>query len=207
MERKSKLALSIAASAFLVAFVALLISGKFNVNGDGGVNQLKESNFEDAAVGAIPGPDIFEKIVLNGGFRINPIVNSTTTAGSANTLVARDLENTQYHIVTPGGLASAADMTYTLPASSTLRNFVNKIGAREEVCWFHSATTTSSLIIFSGGTGVDMKHASTTEVAGTPSFSVGSEDEACMTFIRQPDSSSPRGLGNITADLQIYTDS
>lgn len=160
--------------------------------------------------GAIPGSEPTEKINFKGGiavknsFGYTPEPKATTTSGASATLVASDLTNIGYHIVTPGGLASAADLTYTLPASTTLKAFVPRIGEHQRTCWFRTATSTDSNIIFAAGTGIDLKYASSTAAAdGVPSLAIGSEDELCITFIRQPDGSGT-GQGDISGVIENY---
>jgi hypothetical protein len=131
---------------------------------------------------------------------------ATTTRNTGITLNANDLLNVRMYAVTIANLAQGTDMTYTLPASSTLRAFVDAIGKEQKVCWFMTATTSDSNIILAAGTGIDLRGASSTKAAdGLPSLQFGSEQDACITFKRQPDASLT-GLGDITAILEVYSD-
>lgn len=143
---------------------------------------------------------------IDGLFTYSPAVSATSTNGASNTLVENDLLNVGYHIVTPLGLVSGGDLTYTLPASSTLATFLDGVGERAQVCWFMAATTTDSNIVFAAGTGIDLRYASSTAASdGVPSLRIGSEQDACITFMRQPDASGT-GLGDVTAIWEAYAD-
>jgi len=167
------------------------------------VSKVADTDFEVSEIfGAFPGPDIYSEIYFRDGFvNILVPVATTTGTGSSATLMASDLTGVGLHIVTLGGAVDTA-FTYTLPASTTLQNFVPYIGAKQEVCWFNTASSTSTGadLIFAAGTGIDLMVSTTT----TPvPLGAGEEEMACIDFYRQPDGTG-RVIGDIFAVLKLY---
>ena len=116
-------------------------------------------------------------------------VVATTTLGTASTLLASTLTGASQIDMTPGG----ASWTLTLPASSTLTSFIPTAGQVRTV-YFHNATTTAAVnITIAGGTGTNLRIASTTVIVGnTTASSYGKID-----FVRNSDS-------NISALLTVF---
>src|SRR3990167_1056158 len=157
----------------------------------------------EPALGASAGPEHTEEQFFRGGAVTGGNVVSTTTAGSAATLVAADIVNAYFTRVTIGGaVATGADFTYTLPASTTLRHFLPNPGERTIRCFMLTATTSSSQLIFAGGTGVDLRFASSTPTSQTkPSLFAGADKETCFTFVRRPDNSG--AAGSFSAVIEV----
>lgn len=158
------------------------------------------------SVGAVVGPDVYDQVRFHNSVTFNPVANATTTTGTAATLVQSDLTNTQYHQVTFGGAVNT-DFTYTLPATSTLTNFVPVVGSRTEVCWFNVASSTSVHdLVFAAGTGWDLAVASTTETAAPP-LNLKEDNLLCIEAVRQGRSgSSTTVTGDITGIIKSYHD-
>lgn len=116
----------------------------------------------------------FQQGFLSGG----RIASSTT--GSTGTLVASQLEN----ITTLDYTLNVADVTLTLPASSTI-SYMRNVGDTKTI-YVRNATTTATMdITFAAGTGLNLKKATSTAVL------VGNGDggnTARLTFVRQADS-------------------
>lgn len=156
------------------------------------------------SIGAVVSPDIYDPVRFHNSVTFNPIPNATTTTGSAATLVQNDLIYSQYNMVTFGGAVNT-DFTYTLPATSTLQNFVPRVGSRTEVCWFNVASSTSAHdLIIAAGTGWDLAVSTTT----TPvPLGVKEDNLLCIEAVRQGrGGSSTTVTGDITGILKLYDD-
>ena len=168
------------------------------------IREIIREGKEGSDLGAFPGGELNGPLAFRDQVSFVPRVSATTTTGSSATLVAADIVNTQYHIVTLGG-AQDTDFTYTLPASTTMYHFLPRVGERsEDICFFNTATSTSSGadLVFAGGTGVDLVVATTTRPVP---LGVPEEQLACLAFTRQP-TLSPTVPGDFTAVLKLYFD-
>lgn len=156
-------------------------------------------------LGATPGGDFYNPVFFHDRVVMSRPAIATTTTGTAATLTENDLLNAGYYSVTLGGPQDTS-FTYTLPASTTLQRFVPKVGNKEEVCFFQTASSTSAGtdLIFAAGTGIDLVHSTTT--APVP-LGVGEDQTACITFIRQGVGTSATIPGDITAVLELYSHS
>jgi len=131
---------------------------------------------------------------------------ATTTTGASADLTQADLEDIAYHVVTTGDLVEGSDFTFTMPATSTLDTYLSRIGAKAENCFFFTATTSDSNLIFAAGTGWDFVYASSTITAiGLGPLQVGSTETICIESRRQPDDSGSQ-LGDITAEFKAFED-
>lgn len=105
---------------------------------------------------------------------------ASSTTGTTGTLVASQIENVNMFDYT----LNVADVTLTLPASSTI-NFMRNPGDTK-VFYVRNATTTATMdITFAAGTGLNLKKATSTLIL------VGNGDggnTARLTFVRQADS-------------------
>ena len=188
--------------------VAAVILGE--LEGEEAVMEEGVMDMPDFVAGSIGvGPEILSDITVRGIITESPTVQSTTTAGTAATLVASDLTNSGLTLVTLGGsITSGGNFTYTLPASSTVTNLVPRVGARSKQCWMLVATTTSSRIVLAAGTGFDFRHASTSAADdGVHAFSNAVMREICLEFMRQPTDFSATSLGDITTVVKVYEES
>ena len=159
-------------------------------------------------LGAFPGPEILEKVFLKGGLVTGLVVRATTTGvgGSSVTLEGQDVTAADYWRVSidnTSGLATGGDMNLTLPASTSLRNLVPFVGAVETKCYFLFGTSSAARLVWTAGTGIDLRFASTTAIstqtAGTLATVTG--EEGCFRFMRQPDDGG--GPGDITGVVEF----
>lgn len=99
--------------------------------------------------------------IVNGG------VNSTSTTATSQTLVQNDI---QYSLVsiTP----NVGALTLTMPASSTLSNFLPNAGDTFRFAIHNATTTAAATITVAAGTGFLRQMASTT--AAIPTLGLGS---------------------------------
>lgn len=163
---------------------------------------------KEVSVGAFPGGDLFGPVTLNDRVRqkLGPTATTTASGATAATLVANDLLNVDFHVVTLGG-AENAGFTYTLPASSSLTSFVPRVGEREEVCWLNAASSTSAHgLAFLPAQGVEFATASTTSAATTTAFSIGDGNIGCIDFFRISRDGTSATPGDIKAILKFTTD-
>lgn len=93
-----------------------------------------------------------EKITVGGR------VLATSTSATSATLQESDLLVNGRLEVTP----NVADLTYTLPASSTLTSFLPNAGDRNEIQIYNATTTAGIELIFAAGTGIDLESATST---------------------------------------------
>ncbi len=131
---------------------------------------------------------------VNGLFTSSPVaVSTTTTGGTAQTILELSLLSSQYWSV---NVNEAADYTYTLPATSTLTTLLSNAGEKAEWC-FNNATTTAGIdLFFVTGTGIDLETATGTSVLEA----VGPGDSACLTLQRKVNT-------DFFGRLDIYDDS
>jgi len=91
-------------------------------------------------------------------------------------------------------------------ATSTMSTYLDAIGESSEVCFYMTATTTDSNIIFAAGTGWDLVYASSTATAvGGAPLQIGSEEMLCIETWRSPDASGSQ-LGNVQGIIKAYED-
>lgn len=192
---------------YLATYKVMLVAvGVILASIAGLIGSYKNAPPADYAIGAIVGPEVLERMFFKSGIEVGSVVTSTTTAGSAATLVARDITGPDFTRVTIGGaVAEGANFTYTLPASTTLRHFLPRVGDSTRKCFMLTATTSDSVLIFAGGTGLDVRTASTTATGqAQPTLGAGVDLETCFTFTRRPDNAG--GIGSITAHIESLSE-
>ena len=152
---------------------AIIDATKVDVNA---IAQAVLSKVEkDMPVGAFPGPDIFEKLFLRGGFDVGGTVAATSSTGASDRLTFAQLNGTSI-VYTPHIL----NVTVNLPASSTIANLVPKSGDMHRV-YFRNNSTTTILTTFAAGTGTILEVASTSVAS---SGFVGAGKGAFLDFWR-----------------------
>ena len=117
---------------------------------------------EEQNIGAFPGGDIYSDINIFGNLTSGGGQVLTTTTDTAATLAGKDLLAYSFIEVLNG--SDTSDVTYTLPATSTMIALLPEIGSTRE--WtFHNATTSdeSESLIFAAGTGMDLLVASSSD--------------------------------------------
>jgi len=110
-------------------------------------------------LGAAPSGDFYNPVTARQTATIGGNVVSTSSVGAA-TYTAANIQSTSLIVHT-----AASALTATLPASSTLRNFISVAGDTRTI--YLAPVTTG--ITLAGGTGTDLNTASSTKfcVAGT----------------------------------------
>lgn len=101
-------------------------------------------------------------------------ITSTTTALAASTLLATDIDEESYVVVTPTGAAH----TLTLPATSTLTNFAPNPGDFRTIIIENGATAATTTTI-AAGAGMDLQEPDGQNVV------IGQDNYAILTFYRQ----------------------
>jgi len=129
---------------------------------------------------------------FNAGY-YHSYTNSTSTTATTQTLVAADILNYTSIILTP----NVGALTLTFPASSTLSAMVPVAGDSFKQCWYNATTTAAVTITFAAGTGIDFQRAATTTTDGgaTTAFPIDEQGYACLTYFRQPATSSTFDIG------------
>ncbi len=160
---------SVAIFAVILVLVAIVVAGiAYQV----GVNSVPK--VDDSTQFGVAGPG---KSSTNSDVTVERFTEGgryyATTTGLTATLREQDLLNNGVISVVSGNVAST---TLTLPATSTLRNFIPKEGDISRLCIMNdsSAATTTFL---AAGTGITIDNAST-------SLAIVKDSSACMTFIR-----------------------
>ena len=128
------------------------------------------------AVGAIPGPDVFEHMFFNGNFTVGGGLRATSTDDTSATLTAADFDMETSINFNP----SVPSITATFPASSTLVNFLPKAGQVRDLLFCNATTTAGTGVTLAFGTGMDSHLATSTLVVDTG-------DCAFLVFRRQAD--------------------
>lgn len=140
-------------------------------------------------VGAVPGNEFQNQLVIRGGMLSGKLL-ATTSNATAITLTANEFAGWANSSIVSYTPINTAARTITLPASSTLAGVLQTAGDTQEFC-FRNATTTSAIAItFAGGTGTNLLVASTTLTTTSGPKIVMSGKIACFTAIRQPASAT-----------------
>ena len=134
--------------------------------------------------GANPGPDHYESQTFYSGLVENHY-NSTSTTATAQTLSVSD--------IAPGGVLystlalrpNTGDVTFTLPATSTMRSVLPVPGMSATQCWYNATTTSGIDITITAGTGIDLEVASSTITDGAPSLTILADNVGCFRWIRK----------------------
>lgn len=149
-------------------------------------------------LGAAAGPDHYNQENFYGGLK-NGTVVATSSAGTAITLKASEMRgwiNASLVSIIP----NLAGETLTLPASSTIADVVPLPGDRQQICLLNATTTAGTPIILAGATGLNLVAASSTATA-VGSLQLATGKVGCITFIREPKTSSKY---DIDALLTVY---
>ena len=120
--------------------------------------------------------------LISGAFTQGGGINATSTSGVAVPLLASNFDTENVIDVT----LNVQDATLSFPASSTLTSFIPSAG-QTRTLFVRNATTTAAMdLTISGGTGVLLKMASSTNVAIIPGDTDGS-NYAKLELIRKAD--------------------
>jgi hypothetical protein len=111
---------------------------------------------QNGGVGAAPGPEVYNSTYFRAGAIDGGRVVSTTTTGAVTIpgkdLVSRSGEYTRQLVVTPTG----ASANVTLPATSTITNFIPNSGDCYVMKYENAATAATNTTI-AAGTGMDLQ--------------------------------------------------
>lgn len=99
---------------------------------------------------------------------------ATTTANATASLLATDVDEESYIAITPTGAA----LTLTLPATSTLTNFIPNAGDFRTIIIENGATAATTTTI-AAGAGMDLQEPDGQNVV------IGQNNYAILTFYRQ----------------------
>lgn len=159
----------------LLVVVALVLSVTAYFKG-GTVDRVVERIVE---LGGSAGPEYTEKQTFLGGIE-HYNSQSTTTSASAQTLQLSDIEKIDTLYITK---STVADDTITLFASSTAIGFLPKTGYRKKLCIQNATTTAGVDLILAGGTGSNLKVASSSATA-LGSKVIGPGHWGCLDIVR-----------------------
>lgn len=123
-------------------------------------------------LGSVPGVSMFPSSVTT--FTQGGGITATSTAGAASTLLATDIDEESYVVITPTG----ANHTLTLPATSTLSNFVPNPGDFRTIIIENGATAATTTTI-AAGAGMDLQEPDGQNVI------IGQNNYAILSFYRQ----------------------
>lgn len=138
-------------TALGVALVAVVIAIGAVVFGNDTVTVTER--IIEKPVGAVPGPDYYNKITLFSGVDFSSTFATTSTG--AGTLSIGDIKERTTILSTNAGA-----LTLTLPASTTMNSFLPKAGDRASLVIVNQGTT---LLTLAGGTGTLLQTASSTK--------------------------------------------
>ena len=122
-----------------------------------------------------------------------PVAFATTSIMNAATLTQAELLAAQYWTVS---INDADDLTYTLPATSTLTSLLTNTGEHATWC-FHNATTSAHNLIFAAGTGIDLESATST-------LNIYPDTVGCITLRRN--ANDVGGNTDVTATFRNWVD-
>ena len=137
---------------------AYSLSQNVNVSGDYNYyeSQGQPENL-DLELGAFPGPDIYQDVNIYGNLTTgsSQYQATTTQVGSGTyTMTFKDL-NTYSYIDIMNDVADNSNLSFTLPATSTMMQLLPKVGSTRE--WlFHNATPTENTLTLVKGAGMDL---------------------------------------------------
>lgn len=144
------------ASLGALLLVSVFGVGVFIVQGYSGNTQVVvEGDYIEAqapvieqTVGAFPGPDVYQHLNLHAGFTTGGSVHATDTTASTFTLTATEFgEDTIALEVVP-----INSITFTLPASTTMYNWIPNVGDTRRVMIHNYSTTTNTVTVAAGDT-------------------------------------------------------
>lgn len=157
--------------------LAIVVGVNFPVGGQTIVEKTIEK------MGAVPGGTHTEYEEFMGGFAKGKYLATSTTLTS-QTLVANDLTaNNDVIAVT----ANVGSLTYTFPASSSLKAFVPRAGMTQDVCYYNATSTAGVNLVFAAGTGIDAQMASSSNTTLAKDLTIAKGGMGCFKFVRQPD--------------------
>lgn len=127
-------------------------------------------------LGASAGPEHFETQRFLANMDQGGGVRATSTDDTTATFLAGDLDVETIIVFTP----NVGSITATLPASSTMPNFLRGAGMSRTVALCNGTSTAQTPFTLAGGTGMDV-------VNSTSTLAINTGDCASLRFIRQSD--------------------
>lgn len=138
---------------------------------------------QDGGVGAAPGPEVYNSTYFRSGVITGGRVVSTTTSGAvtipAKDLISRTGEYTRQLVVTP----TAASANVTLPATSTLTNFIPNSGDCYVMKYENAASAATNTTLVAG-TGMDLQESGDGDALNVV---IGQNNFANLEFCRRSD--------------------
>lgn len=116
---------------------------------------MKPADVVVEPAGAVPGPEHYELQFFKGGLTDGGTVYSTTTTAAAETLTAAVLE--KHKLIRFLGSATAAAITVTLPASTTMNAVLPNPGDYRTWVIENGYTAAATTTTIAAGTGVDLQ--------------------------------------------------
>lgn len=112
-------------------------------------------------VGALPGGDVFQPLTVHNSFIDGgKYVNASTTLTTNDTLTAKEVCEASVISVNSAAVAgtqSAAGLTVTLPATSTLfSTCLKEVGAHKSFLFVNLSPTAASTTVITAGSGMDL---------------------------------------------------
>ena len=156
---------SVIVGVFLVVFAGVGTDGRDGINGRDGV-------------GAIPGPDVYNRMYFHNGFQSGgTLFASTSAAADAGvTLLASEIDGDVTYIEWNTGDPT---FTLTLMASSSMGFLGGNAGDKRVYDFYSSTSTAAATITFVAGTGVDGQESEGSDLV------VNGGELARITFIRK----------------------
>lgn len=139
----------------------------------------------ERVVGALSGPNVYDSLFFWGG-QTNARVNATTSSVATYTLTADDVASNAafFDTVIFTKTGAVADVTWTLPASSTVKA-LPQAGMRSSICFRNATTTAGSELILAEGTGFGIEAATSTTAVGAGLRTIAGDTTVCGTIVRE----------------------
>jgi len=136
------------------------------------------SNHSISPVGAVPGPNVYQRTYFHSGFQSGGDVMATTSTAATYTLLQSEIDGDVTYISwTPN-----VNLTLTTMASTSMDFVGNNTGDTRTYTLYNASTTAAATITFAAGTGVDLQEAEGGSVI------VNGLEGATLTFVRKADS-------------------
>lgn len=113
-------------------------------------------------LGANPGPEVLNAQYFRGGFFDGGTVVATSTTDTTSTLTSAEFIQGDRITRLLNFSPSVTGITATLPATSTLSNFVPKAGDTRTVALCNATTTAAVSFTLAAGTGMNLHQATST---------------------------------------------
>ncbi|WP_395019802.1 hypothetical protein [Dongia sp.] len=135
--------------------------------GSGGVYLYQKAHTSSEGTGGPSGQDVYVPTLYHGGVVTGGPVSSTSTNATSATFLASNLLNNQGYVSKISFTPNVSGITATLPATSTLKNYLPLAGDHSTVLLCNATTTATMPFTLAVGTGMNLFQATATMAVNT----------------------------------------